>query len=84
MYTHKGPSLFLAEDMTTVVPENDPRARFLLIADGQEMSDEDAAKHGLVTKSKAPDAPAMTDEKAKADTAENKARQEPPTNKAKG
>ena len=48
MYTHQGPRLYLASDRRTVVPEGDVRAAFLLIADGQTMSDEAAAAYGLV------------------------------------
>ena len=48
MYTHQGPRLYLANDHHTVVPEGDVRAAFLLIADGQTMSDEAALAYGLV------------------------------------
>ena len=48
MYTHQGPRLYLANDRRTVVPEGDVRAAFLLIADGQTMSDEAALAYGLI------------------------------------
>lgn len=69
MYTHQGPRLYLANDRRTVVPEGDVRAAFLLIADGQTMSDEAAAAYGLV----APEAEASEPGKA-AQPKPNKAR----------
>jgi hypothetical protein len=68
MYTHEGPALWLAADRTTVVPEGDPRAAFLLVADGSQLSDEDVAKYGVKAKK---DAPAN---KAKAGAAEDKSK----------
>ena len=61
MYTHEGPDLYLAADQETVVAEGDPRARYVLVVNGAQLSDEDAEKYGL------------TGEKAK-EAAPNKAR----------
>ena len=67
MWVNDGPSLYLDAKQQAVVPEGDPRASFLLVAAGGQLSDEEAEKWGLhAAKTKA--APA------------NKAK-EPPPNK---
>lgn len=77
-YTHQGPALYLASDQQTIVPADDPRAAFLLIAPGGTLPDEVAQRYGL------PQAAAQL-EPEKAEKAEqpkpNKARQ-PRENKA--
>lgn len=47
-YVHEGPSLYLAADRQTVVPEGDPRAAFLLAAQGSPVPDDIAHAHGLI------------------------------------
>lgn len=71
MYIHQGPTLCLTAD-GGVVEEGDPRARYVLVADGGSLSDEEAEKYGL------------TGKKAKAEPPPNKAKAEPPPNKSKG
>jgi hypothetical protein len=48
MYTHEGPRLYLTADRQTVVSEGDARAAFVLVGPGGQLSDEDAARYGLV------------------------------------
>lgn len=40
--------LFVTEDRSTVVAEDDPRARFLLVGEGGELPDAVAAQYGLI------------------------------------
>ena len=47
-YTHTGPGRLWLTEKGDVVEDGDVRAAFLLIADGQTMSDEAAAAYGLV------------------------------------
>lgn len=54
MYTHQGPRLYLAADRQTVVSEGDERAAFVLVGPGGQLSDEDAARYGLVAEKAAP------------------------------
>jgi len=68
MWINDGPSLYLDAKQQAVVPEGDPRASFLLVASGGQLSDEEAEKWGLNKDAKAKAAPA------------NKAK-EPPPNK---
>lgn len=46
-YTHDGPPLYLAEDQTTVVAADDPRASYLLVAPGGTLPDATAKHYGL-------------------------------------
>ena len=66
MYIHEGPALWLTADKGEVVPDGDPRAAFLLVAEGGSLSDEDVAKYGVKAKKEAPE------NKSKAAQAENK------------
>ena len=54
MYTHEGPSLWLTADKSEVVQDGDPRAAFLLVAEGGMLPDEDVAKYGVKAKKDAP------------------------------
>lgn len=38
-------TVFLTEDRSTVVPEGDPKAKFLLVREGNEISDALVEKH---------------------------------------
>lgn len=40
-------TLFLTEDRQSVVPEGDPKAKFLLVREGNELSDALAEKYGV-------------------------------------
>ena len=57
---------FLTADRETAVEEGDPRAAFLLVGVGGQLSDEEAAKYGLKNK------PATAENKNKAAAPENK------------
>jgi len=79
MWTNDGPNLYLAADQSTVVQEDDPRARFLLVASGGQLPIAEAERYGLTADRKAAAA-----EKAKAEPTPNKLKQPPPPNKSKG
>lgn len=51
MYIHSGPRKYLTKDQQ-VVDEGDPRAAFLLIGEGGQLSLEDAERYGLLAKAK--------------------------------
>lgn len=51
-YTHTGPRLWRTAD-DQVVPDGDPRAAFLLVAPGQTLSDDEAARYKLPNTAKA-------------------------------
>lgn len=86
MYTHHGPMLYLTND-DQVVEEGDPRAAFVLVADGGQLPDDIAAKYNLVeggaaaAEEKAK--PAAAEEKAKPAAPETKLKAPAPTNKSK-
>lgn len=98
MYTHHGPMLYLTKD-DQVVEEGDPRAAFVLVADGGQLPDDVAEKYGLtgekpaVTLTPEQEAAAPGDDqptaaeiaalKAKQAPA-NKLKQPAPANKGKG
>ena len=90
MWTNEGPNLCLTADRSTVVPEGDPRARFLLVATGCQIPLEEAERYGLTggatdaAKSGMDVAAAESETKRKADTPANKLKAEPPANKGKG
>ena len=46
-YKHEGPALYLTADREHVVSEGDPRAAFLLVAEGGTLPDEDVARYKL-------------------------------------
>jgi hypothetical protein len=71
MWTNDGPSLYLDAKQQAVVKDGDPRASFLLVASGGQLSEDEARKWGLLDDQKAKDRPP------------NKAKDSPP-NKAKG
>jgi len=71
MWINDGPSLYLDAKQQEVVKEGDPRASFLLVAAGGQLSDEEAEKWGLIDDEKKKSAPP------------NKAKDAPP-NKSKG
>jgi hypothetical protein len=66
-YTHTGPALWLNADKSKIVEEGSVESAYLLVADGGQLSDEDAAKYKLGTKAKKD----VADNKAKP-AAENK------------
>ena len=74
MWINDGPSLYLTADKSTVVQEDDPRARYLLVASGGQLPEDEARKWGLLSEK-------AKDEKAK-DAPANKAK-DAPANKAK-
>lgn len=74
-YIHQGPALYLASDQQTIVPADDPRAAFLLIAPGGTLPDEVAQRYGL------PQAVAQPESEKAEQPKPNKARQ-PRENKA--
>lgn len=67
-YIHTGPALWLNADKSKVVAEGSIDAAWLLVADGGQLSDEEAAKYKLGAK-------------AKAEPADNKLKADAPTNK---
>lgn len=69
MYTNDGPRLYVTAD-DKVVQEGDPAAVRLLVGEGGQLSDEDAAQYGLTQKPEK--AKAEQPNKAKS-AAENKA-----------
>lgn len=71
--------LFRTED-GRIVAEDDPAAAFLFAAEGDEIADEEAARHGLTAKSKLVSATA--EEKEAPPPADKQAG--PPANKARG
>jgi len=71
MWINDGPALYLDAKQQEVVKDGDPRASFLLVAAGGQLSDEEAEKWGLLIPDKA------RYEKAKAAPA-NKAKDAPP------
>jgi len=82
-YTHDGPPLYLAEDQTTVVAADDPRASYLLVAPGGTLPDATAKHYGLprLVASEPEPEPEPEPEKAAAPKA-NKLRAGTPSNKA--
>lgn len=64
-YIHTGKALYLTDDRSEVVEEGDPRAAFLLVADGGSLTEEEAAQYKLSERaqkqpgaqSQAPEAP---------------------------
>lgn len=71
---HKaGRRLYLNGDRSKVVPEDHPDAHYLLAAEGDEVSDEDAARYGLT----------KAEQKAE-HKAEDKAMHTPDQDKAEG
>lgn len=47
-------TLYLTADRQSVVKEGDPKAQFLLVREGQEISDADAEKYGVSGKKSEP------------------------------
>lgn len=86
MWTNDGDDLYVTDDRSEVVSADDPRAAFLLVAKGGQITIEEAQRYGLTgeqssqAQPEAPEAP-EADEKAKAATV-NKAKANP-TNKSK-
>lgn len=80
-YTHDGPPLYLADDQTTVVAADDPRASYLLVAPGGTLPDATAKSYGLPREQAAAADPAPESEKAAAPKG-NKLRAGAPSNKA--
>jgi len=78
MWTNDGPNLYWDSEKQHVVEEGDSRARWLLVAEGGQLPLEEAERYGLTADRKAAAA-----EKAKA-APENKLKQTPPADKAKG
>jgi len=70
MWTNDGPSLWLDAKQQEVVKDGDPRAAFLLVGAGGQLTEDEARKWGL-----------LKEEKAKESSA-NKAK-DAPANKAK-
>lgn len=44
--------LYVTADRATVVPEGDPRAAFLLVAEGGELPESEARRYGLIPEAK--------------------------------
>ena len=74
-YIHQGPALYLASDQQTIVPADDPRAAFLLIATGGTLPDEVAQRYGLPR-------PAQTEGEKAEPSKPNKAARAPRENKS--
>ncbi len=64
MYINNGPALYITADKKTVVEEGDPRAAFLLVGNGGQLPDDEAAQYGLTG--------STTEEKAVSGGSENK------------
>lgn len=70
--------LWLTADRSRAVPEDDPEARFLLVTEGGEISEEEAERLGLTGKKAEP---VMAEPESESDT-EGKALGGPPETKA--
>jgi hypothetical protein len=90
MWTNDGPNLYVTADQSTVVQENDPRARYLLVATGGQLPIADAERYGLTggatnaAKSGDDVAASESEAKRKAESSANKLKQPTPPNKGKG
>lgn len=65
-------ALYVNADKSRVVPGDSPEAAFLLVGEGGQLSDEDAAKYGL-TKPETKEAKPAADKAVKAADVSNKA-----------
>lgn len=74
-YTHDGPPLYLADDQTTVVAADNPRAAYLLIAPGGTLPDTVAARFGLPRPAEAEKAATPPPNKLRAGAPSNKAQE---------
>jgi hypothetical protein len=75
--------LYVTADRECLVEEGDPKARFLLVAEGGELSMEEARRYGLVKDEAAPAGKSVPKPKDKARRpAKNKAVQGPAEDKA--
>jgi len=91
MWTNDGPNLYLTADQSTVVQEDDPRARYLLVAQGGQLPIADAERYSLTggaaekaTKSGDDVGARESEAKRKAEPTPNKLKQPLPANKSKG